>query len=248
MVLMTTHVKLSAQVKDSIINLTGIVYDSNYIPVPASHVINLNTHQGEVTDSLGIFRIPVSNSDTLLILNIAYQDTWVPVSQITDKRYVIIERKFYQLQEAKIFDWGSSYIDFKEAMIEMPKQQTLGETMGLPMQDPDYIPYDMDEEALKSVGFLLTSPISYLYHNFNKQAQSARKVYWLKKNQAKHSLFDEIMGAENISNITDLTGKELQDFIVYLYQRLVCDFKCTEIQLYTEIHEWWKTYQRIGER
>ena len=234
---------LSAQNSDTVTILTGIVYDRSFYPVPASHVININTHQGDVTDSLGIFRLPVRHSDTLLIRNIAFQDTLVPVPLISEQKFILIKRKFYPLEEARIFEWGSTYGDFKEAIIEMPNQQTLGESMGLPRQNPDYIPYDMDEKALKSPAFLLTSPVSYFYHNFSKYARSARKVYWLEKNQAKHELFNELVSSENISSITSLTGFELQEFQAYLYPRMVCDFKCTEIQIYTEIYGLWKVYQ-----
>ena len=239
---------LSAQTSDSVTILTGIIYDRSFYPVPASHVINMNSHQGDVTDSLGIFRLPVRHSDTLLIRNIAFQDTLVPVALISERRFILIKRKFYPLEEARIFEWGSTYGDFREAIIEMPNQQTLGESMGLPRQDPDYIPYEMDEKAIKSPAFLLSSPVSYFYHNFSKHARSARKVYWLKKNQKKHEVFNEIVSRENISSITSLTGIELQEFQAYLSKRMVCDFNCTEIQIYNEIYGLWKVYQEQRSR
>jgi len=234
--LLVIQVNVSAQLNDSAFTLTGIIYDELSFPVPASHVININTHQGTVTDSLGIFRLPVHSDDTLLIRNIAFRDTLLRAGQIFEHRHILIKRKFYVLQEARIFMWGSTYDDFKQA---------IGESMGLPRQDPDYIPYDMDEEALKSVGFLITSPVSYFYHNFNKYARSARRVYWLKKDQGKYELFNEITGRDNISAVTGLTGIELQAFLVFLYKRLACDFKCTELQLYIEIHGLLKVYQEI---
>lgn len=245
MMLVTTQFHLLAQSGDSVFNLTGIVYDEYYYPVPASHVINLSSHQGDVTDSLGIFRLPASLSDTLLIRNIAFRDTLVRVDHLSEQRHILIKRKFYALQEARIFEWGATYEDFKEAITEMPNQQTLGESMGLPRQDPDYIPYDMDEEVLKSAAFLLSSPLSYVYHNFSKQARSARKVYWLKKDQEKHDLFNEITGRENISSVTGLAGIELQEFLAFLYEKMICDFKCTELQIYTEIHALWDAYQKL---
>lgn len=237
---------LSAQVIDSIFDLSGIIYDDQFHPVPASHVINLDTHQGAVTDSLGIFRLPVQYGDTLLIRNIAFHDTLVPVNGIHLQKSIVLRRKYYALQEVKIFEWGSTYADFKEAIVEMPDQQTLGESMGLPVQDPDYVPYDMDEEALKSPGFLITSPVSYFYHNFSRKARSARKVYWLEKNRELHERFEAIMAAENIADITGLEGKQLQDFLAFLNERLVCNFNCSEIQLYSELYGLWDLYQKLG--
>ena len=120
--------------------------------------------------------------------------------------------------------------------------------MGLPRQDPDKVPMEMDEQAVKSVGLLLTSPVSFFYYNFNKHAKSARKVYWLKKNQAKHDQFDSIVSAENLSDITGLTGVELQKFLTFLYERMVCDFNCSELAIYKEIYGLWKMYQELEER
>lgn len=237
--------QVSAQVPDSVFQLSGIIYDDLFHPVPASHVINMNSHAGDVTDSLGIFRLPVHMSDTLLVRNIAFQDTLVPVIRIIEVKNIRIKRKFYPLQEARIFEWGSTYNDFMEAIIEMPNQQTLGESMGLPQQDPDYIPYDMNEEALKSTAFLVTSPVSYFYYKFSKKEKSARKVYWLEKNREKHELFDKIISPDNISGITGLTGTELQAFLAFLHERMACDFKCTELRIYIEIHGLWEVYQEL---
>ena len=242
------HIELHGQAIDSSFNLSVVVYDGSFRPVPASHVINMNTHQGDVTDSLGIFHLVVSITDTLLVRNIAFRDTLVPVYLVNDPKFIVLTSKRYILQEARIFEWGSTYSDFKEAIIEMPNQQTLGESMGLPRQDPDYVPLEMDEKAIKSAGFLLTSPISYFYQNFNKEAKSARKVYWLKKNQAKQEHFDELISGENLTEITSLTGYDLQEFLAFLTQRMVCTSKCTDLQIFEEVFALWKVYQELKEK
>lgn len=242
------QLRMLAQQPNTIFDLTAFVYDDSFIPVPATHVINMNTHQGDVTDSLGIFRLPVHLTDTLLIRNIAFRDTLVPVTKVEPNRYVRLKRRRYLLQEARIFEWGATYDDFREAFIEMPMQQTLGASMGLPQQDQDKVPLEMEEQAVKSVGLLLTSPVSFFYYNFNKHAKSARKVYWLKKNQAKYDQFDSIVSTENLSDITGLTGVKLQEFMLFLSQRMVCDFNCSELAIYKEIHGLWKVYQELEER
>ncbi|MCD4710997.1 MAG: hypothetical protein K8R52_09130 [Bacteroidales bacterium] len=242
------QLRMLAQQHDTIFDLTAFVYDDLFIPVPATHVINLNTHKGDVTDSLGIFRLPVHLTDTLLIRNIAFRDTLVPVMEIQSIRHIRLKRRHYRLQEVKIFEWGATYDDFREAFIEMPMQQNLGATLGLPRQDPDKVPLEMDEQAVKSAGLLLTSPVSFFYYNFNKHAKSARKVYWLKKNQEEHDQFDAIVSMKNLSDITGLTGVKLQEFQIFLSQRMVCDFNCSELAIYKEIYGLWKVYQELEER
>ncbi len=239
---------IQAQVADTVFNLTAIVYDATFYPVRASHVINMNTYQGDVTDSLGIFRLTVQLSDTILIRNIAFQDTLVPVINFLAKGYVVLIRKRYELEEARIFEWGSTYEHFKDAVLEMPNQKTLGESMGLPRQDPDYVPLEMDEQAIRSAGFLITSPISYFYQNFNKEAKSARKVYWLKKNQSKNDHFNELVSGENLTAITGLEEEEVLKFQAFLIYRMVCDFKCNDLDIYSEIHGLWEVYQEMEKR
>ena len=241
-------VKLQGQSGDSLRQISAFIYDSEFKPVPATHVVNIQTRQGDVSDNMGVFHLPVRSSDSLLILNIAFRDTLVPVSSILEKRYIVLRRKAYPLLGAKVFEWGSTYEDFRSAIIEMPVQQTLGASMGLPTQDPDKVPVEMDEQAVKSAGLLLTSPITYFYQNFSRHAKSARKVYWLKKNRLKHEAFEEIVNGESLSGITGLSGKELLDFQSFLLERMVCDFKCEELAIYKEIYGLWEVYQELGER
>jgi hypothetical protein len=247
-ILFLIQLRMHAQSPDSLFLLSAVVYDDSFVPVPATHVINLSTHQGDVSDSLGIFTLPVRFSDTLLIRNIAFHDTLVPVMQIRINLVIRIKRRRYELQEARVFKWGATYGDFRAAIIEMPVQQTLGASMGLPQQDPDKVPMEMDEQAIKSAGLLLSSPISFFYYNFSKQAKSERKVYWLQKNQGKHDMFNAIVNAENISHITGLAGEKLQKFQAFLLRRMVCNFNCSELAIYKEIHGLWTVYQEMEER
>jgi len=242
--LMICQFRSSCQSQDSSYIITGIVYDENYRPLPASHVINMDSHEGDVTDSLGLFSLRVTRSDTLLIRNIAYRDTLVSAGSLTVHPQVKLHRRIYELQEARIFEWGSTYADFREAMIRMPKQQTLGESLQLPTQDPDYVPLEMDPDAVKSPALLVTSPISYFYYNFSKEAKSARKVFWLKKNSQKIERFEELIGSENLSSITGLRGQELMEFQAFFYEQMKCDFNCTEFEVYTEIYTLWELYQK----
>lgn len=236
---------IHAQDNSSAFKLTGIIYDESFKPIVATHVINLNTHAGDVSDTLGIFSFPAFYGDTLLFRNIAYQEIRVPVMKILEDGYVILKRVLYPLQEAKVFPWGSSYEDFSEAMVNTPAPQTIGEALGLPRQDPDYIPFDMDAAKLKSVNFLINSPISYLYYNLSKKEKNRRTLFWSDKNRESLERFEAIVSPENLSHITGLTGNNLLDFMSYLFQRMVCDHKCTELKIYSEIYAHWGVYKEL---
>ncbi len=242
------QVSLQAQDRDSVITFTAIVYDASFRPVQESHVININTRRGTITDSLGIFTIPVHSPDTLLIRNIAFRDTLVPVRSILVSRHVVLSRQYYTLQEARIYDWGSTYWDFYNTVLAMPEQQTLGRSMGLPTQDPDYVPPVMNEAYVKSPLFLIRSPVSFFYYNFSKHARSERTLYWMEKNRAKQEHFNDITGVDNISGITGLTGKDMQHFRGFLLQKMKCDIHCTDLEILEEIYSIWAEYQELEKR
>jgi hypothetical protein len=235
----------NAQDPDSAFFLAGTVYNDTFEPIPLTHVINTRSGAGVVTDSLGIFRLPVRLVDTLLIRNIAYRDTLVPVSLIYGKRLINLKRVYYTLQEARVFEWGSSYDDFREAIIGMSNVQSLGESMGLPRADPDYVPIEMDNKRVRSAGYLLTSPISYFYHNFNRKAKSARSLFWTKKDMERIEAFDAICSPGNLLSITGLQGSQLLEFMAYLFQRMTCDYRCSEFEVYNEIYAHWEVYRQI---
>lgn len=233
-------------VPDSSYLFFGIVCDEVFRPVTATHVINLNNNAGDVTDSLGIFSLPVRKGDTLFVRNIVYRDTLIPVDRIGPDRHIRIRSAVYRLQEARVFEWGSGYNDFRKAIISRPEPETLAGQLGLPRQDPDYVPFEMNEARIKSVGFLIHSPVSYFYENFSKSARSKRKVYWLNRNRDKLETFEALISPDNIAGITGLDGNDLQEFLLYLYQHLECDHRCDEIRVYTEIHTLWKVYKETG--
>ncbi|MBN2697860.1 MAG: hypothetical protein JXR52_03485 [Bacteroidales bacterium] len=228
---------------DTAVFLSGIVYDELYHPLPYTHVIGLRSHHADVTDTLGIFSIPLMEGDSLWFRNIAFRDTIVAVSRKPESLAIQLRNRIYPLPEAKIFSWGSTYEDFKEAFVKLKVPEPIGEKLGLPRQDPDYVPFDMDEEKLKSAGFLIHSPLSYLYYKLSKKEKSARKVYKLNKNSERIERFWALVNSQKVSEMTGLTGKALDDFMAYLNSSLTCDFNCSEFEILSEIYRLHEAYK-----
>ena len=221
---------------------TGVVYDEHFRPLPYTHVLARGTGVGDVTDSLGVFALYVRKNDQLSFYNISFQDTSRFVSSEDKGFSIILRKRYYSLKEARVYNWGSSYDDFIDEVKRQGDVVTEGEKIGLPTQDPDYIPFDRDEEKIKSLGFFIHSPLSSLYYNYNKQEKAARRAYQLEKDKALIDTFERILGVENISYITELKGDELVQFMFYLNDHLSCTYHCSELRLLTEIHSIWKRY------
>jgi hypothetical protein len=232
-----------SQNPDSLKIFTGSIYDFQENPLPFSHVINLQTKSGTTTDSSGFFQIKAKFGDILLVKNLAFIDTSIIIGDPNNLTYIQLSQRKYSIPEVKIFEWGSTYGDFKQALLKMPMKENLAEKLHLPTQDPNIIPYYLNSELLSSAGFLFISPIDFLYQNLNKTEISRRKVYELIKNKEMIDNYNNIYSYENISSITGLKDQELFDFLAWLETRFECDYHCSEMQIITELLNRWKNYK-----
>lgn len=224
---------------------TGTVYDEHFVPVPYTNVVAHGTGQGDMTDSMGIFSIYVRATDQLSFYNISFHDTTLFVYAARQGIHVLLRRKVYELPGAMIFDWGSTYQEFLTEVERQGVPEQVGEKLGLPRQDPGVVPFDMDEDKLKSAGFLLSSPVSFFYYNLSKREKGARRAFRLQKDRALIDRFNRVLGPVNLQRITGLEDSELEQFMIYVNRELSCDYNCTEIQLTTELLQLWEQYKEL---
>lgn len=234
---------LTAQFDTRAWKFSGIVYDEHFNPIPYTHVVATGTRQGDVTDSLGIFTLYVRETDVLSFYNLTCRDTSVVIKASDTGFFIKLSRKIYSLNEAKIFNWGTTYNDFINEVERLGVTPTNGARLGLPIQSPGVVPFDMDEKKLKSPGFLLSSPVSFFYYNFSKREKSARKANKLDRDSELINRFREILSAENISAISGYKDQELADFILYLNSNITCTYTCNEIEILTEVHQILEEYK-----
>jgi hypothetical protein len=225
---------------------TGVVYDAYFRPLPYTHVVARGTGQGDVTDSLGIFTLYVRNMDRLSFYNIACHDTTVIINKDMEAFYINLREKRYAIGEARAFSWGSTYGEFLQEYNRQGVPETMGEALELPQQDEEIKPFDMDEKRLKSVGFLVSSPVSFLYYNLSKREKSARKAFQLEQDKELIELYESILSRGNLGYITGLKEEALEDFVIYLNDHLQCSYKCPELKLLTEIHDIWNRYKEVN--
>ncbi|MEX0986040.1 MAG: hypothetical protein WD052_01095 [Bacteroidales bacterium] len=236
--------QLNAQTGTKLHHCSGVVYDASFVPVPYTHVYAHGSGQGDVTDSLGIFSLNCRESDSLSFYNIAFNDTTIAVNKDMGGFYLKLTRKVYLLRGATVFPWGSTYGDFLGEVKRQGLPEDTGEKLGLPKQDPGVIPFDMNEDMIKSTKFLINSPVSYFYYNLSKREKGARRAFKLQRDSKLIELFEQTLAPENLNAITGLRGKELEDFIIYLNSTMICDYHCSELQLITEVHAIWQDYKK----
>jgi len=232
-----------AQNPDSSVIIRGCICNETIIPLPFSHIINLRTGRGSISDTCGIFTLRVSGSDSILFRNIACHDMVIKAGDIQIADTIHLKIRLYALNEVKIFEWGSSYDDFKAKMKSMPVTGNLGEKLGLPHQTGNPVSNFRNPDVLRNPLYAYTNPVDFLYFNLNKKERSIRKVMEFKKNEHLINKFESVYNRSRISSLTGLAGEELDTFLIYLNIHFKCDFNCNEIQIVTEIYRHWENFR-----
>ena len=72
-----------------------------------------------------------------------------------------------------------------------------------------------------------------------------RELFWREKNRELYERFDGIITPENLSDITGLSGDSLLAFMTYMFKRMVCDYRCNELKIYSEIYAHWEVFKQL---
>jgi hypothetical protein len=232
-----------AQNQDSIFKIKAKVCNEINAPLFYTHIINLRSGRGTISDTSGIFIINAKESDSILFRNLAYHDLVIATFELLTKKTIHMKIKLYALKEVKIFEWGSTYEDFRAKMMSLPVKEKWGEKLGLPQQKGNPISDYKNADVITNPFFAITNPVDFLYYNLNKKQQSIRKVIEFEKNEDLIRRFESVYNRKMASEITKLTGKDLDTFLIYLNNHFQCDFNCTEIEIENEIYKRWKNYK-----
>jgi hypothetical protein len=232
-----------AQNPDSIFRIKAKVCNESNIPLFYTHIINIRNGRGTISDTSGIFIINAQKKDSILFRNLAYQDLVITAFELLTENTIHMKIRLYAIKEVKIFEWGSTYEDFRAKMMSLPVSENWGEKLGLPQQKGNPISDYKNADVISNPFFAITNPVDFLYFNLNKKQQSIRKVIEFQKNEDLIRRFESVYNKSRIAEITKLTGKDLDNFLIYLNIHFQCDFYCNEIQIVNEIYKHWKIYK-----
>ncbi len=242
MIFALSVIQINAQYPDSIRRVEACVCNESAIPLAWTHIINLSNGRGTTSNAGGVFSLNVSDEDTIIFRNLAYEELILPAGKIQPGDTIHLKIRLYSIKEVKIFEWGSTYEDFKAKMKSMPVTESLAQKLGLPQQTGNPVPNYQNPDVLKNPMFAYTNPVDFIYYNYNKKQQSIRKVNEFKENEELIRRFESVYNRTRIGKLTGLNGKKLDDFMIYLNLHFKCDFNCTEVQIISEIFKCWRDY------
>jgi hypothetical protein len=108
---------------DDLVQFSGVVVTGDSLkPVPFSHIINLNSGFGTVSDYNGYFSFVASQMDTIRFTAVGFKEKkFVIPDTIHDKRYTMFQvmtADTIYLSETVIYPWPSRE-DFKDAFLNL---------------------------------------------------------------------------------------------------------------------------------
>lgn len=221
----------------------GQVKNVDQEQVDFAHVINRNTEKAVITKEDGSFCIQVSRMDTVMIKTLRYlTDTIIMHDSLlasTEKYIAELTERSYPISEVRIYPYRS-YEEFKRAFKNHDP-----DPVGLNPKKEESVPMLEDDDYLKSPGFILNSPISFLYYQFSdkeKDKRNARKLYEEEKN---NRIIEKKYNRDIIKQMTDLKSeKEITEFILFCQFDQSFVIHATEYEILSQIQDCYKRFKQ----
>jgi len=205
----------------------AVIQDGTKEKVQDAVVENLRTSAKKRTDNFGIFEIPASIGDSLIIHKIGYQDVYHKVATFDDTRIYI--KLSNQLLEVKVQGGRKASKNFKEASHAYAKQRG--------------ILYE-GKPPLALLSPFGGSPITFFYELFSKDAKRVRRLNSL---AAKALIDEEIALRFNrlmIKSSVPIKDDEVDVFIDNYSPKVEDLRKWTDFQLIQYIMESFDKFKR----
>nr|WP_321450180.1 carboxypeptidase-like regulatory domain-containing protein [uncultured Carboxylicivirga sp.] len=197
-------------------------------PVPFAFVASNKTGIGKETNTNGVFKMDIADTDTILFRCMGYEDNRWAISNIdlsSDTLTLMVNSKEYVLNEIKVVNFRS-YAAFRSMVANMPMMET-GEYK---------LPFKIDVSSVK--GDIKMAAGSFgvgMSLNWCKQTPEEKKYNKILANENLYSLYNKLTSRDNLQAFTQLNGASLDSFIVFLRTKHNIDPKLSEYDMMVEV-------------
>ena len=214
-------------------------------PMLGSHVINLNTVRGSTTNEDGLFSIPTSVNDTVMISYVGFQTIKLRVTQDLlngNELEIVLYEKVQELDETVVKSHdliGVLEIDIKNA----PKNEyNRIHIDGLPQLYEIGAPQSSKFRSPLDAAF---HPVDYLYNMFGRKPKQLNKLKKLRKEDEMREILASKYDRELLLEYLDMNSVE--------FDRLLDDCKysdyfikeASDLQLLEALLECYENYKAI---
>lgn len=116
------------------------------------------------------------------------------------------------MEYQRMYRLFGTYEDFKRKFLALKIKEM--PDLGLPKASPG-LPKLLDESYVGSLGFALTSPISFFYYNMSREEMNKRRLIELQERDKIQRKIETKYNRQNVSNWTGLKEPELLEFMYF---------------------------------
>ncbi len=233
-------------VQDSIKTLKGRIINVNdKKPLQSAHILNLNSVEGTITNSKGLFQIPAQANDTIFISYIGYQSIKLKVTKDLlkgNELVIAIHEKTVNINEVTVKAHnliGVLVIDAKN----VPSDQfTRIHIDGLPQAYEVGRPQTKDYTSLAGAFF---NPLDFWYQKFGKKPKELKKLRKLKQEDNLRDIMEEKFSREILMDYMDMSRKELNDLLKECNYSNNFIRKASDLQVIEAVLECYENYRAI---
>lgn len=242
LIIFTGTISISAQnepdTDSTIVHLTGKLTDDAGKAIPFAHVINLRRGYATISDTSGVFHMLGFQHDSIRMSAIGFITKRISIGQIqllSDTLSVIIlDKKTYDLSTVNIYElrWQVFKSEFMEESVEedeTAERITIWMNSLFPAGE-----LRMIYQGARGVGFQLP---------YKGKAEKQRRI--VAAEEKKYQLIQPKFNDKLITNLTDLKGEAITDFINY------CNFEesflihASEYDIIEAIQKNWEQYKKV---
>ena len=180
------------------VSLSGEVLGPDGRGLPGCMIVNRSTGEGRFGSASGRFALDAGAGDTLQFAAIGFRTVTrrVPADSVPDALN-------WSIHLARII------VEVSTAEVIAPRD--LGEIV----RDIEALGYDEKEHRTSGID-ALTSPITFLYEQFNRMERSKREVARLENEDRRRDLLKELLGKYVDYEIVDLKPGQFDDFVEFM--------------------------------
>jgi len=191
---------MRSDLRDTVaVSLRGEVLGPDGRGLPGCMVVNRNTGKGQFGSASGRFALEVMPGDTMQFASIGYRT----VARRVPLNGAPAEGWTWSIHLARMA------VDVGTAEVIAPRD------LGDIVRDIEALGYD--EKTYRTTGIdALTSPITFLYEQFNRMERSKREVARLENEDKRRELLRELLGKYVDYEIVSLDPSEFEAFLDYM--------------------------------
>ena len=236
---------------DIFFQIKGTVIDCKlHRSVSFAHIINETSGFATATDTHGLFTIIGKIDDILKISEVGFKSKFLLISEnfkIEIQKICLLEDTIV-LQEVTVLPF-KSYSEFKNKLLSLKIEDNTYSIPGVTLKNPTTIHNLENENYIKSLGFALSSPISYFYYNFSKREKSIRKYHKLENDKWNQYAIVQKYNPKIVEKITGLKNNETIMFIAWCNLSKEYLLNATDYEIANKIKEKYKIYcYRINDK